>query len=183
MADGLEAQAQIVGRSAFSFSEHQIIQTDVQSLSKPNEAVRDTTLVASKISAGNEAYLVSGNQLSLVAAQDSTHTLYDMKDKGNWGAKKAQRDEVMQTTQIGTEIRTGGNLTLRSGGDQLYQVAKLNSGNDLNLQSGGTITFEGVKDLHDESHAKSKSNLAWFSMKGKGNTDETLRQSELLAQG
>lgn len=38
MADGLEAQAQIVGRSAFSFSEHQIIQTDVQSLSKPNEA-------------------------------------------------------------------------------------------------------------------------------------------------
>ncbi|WP_296267047.1 DUF637 domain-containing protein [Pseudomonas sp. UBA6562] len=147
------------------------------------EAGRDTTLVASKISAGNEAYLVSGNQLSLVAAQDSTHTLYDMKEKGNWGAKKAQRDEVTQTTQVGTEIRTGGNLTLRSGGDQLYQVAKLNSGNDLNLQSGGAITFEGVKDLHDESHTKSKSNLAWFSMRGKGNTDETLRQSELLAQG
>ncbi|MBF8725799.1 DUF637 domain-containing protein [Pseudomonas putida] len=147
------------------------------------EAGRDTTLVASKISAGNEAYLVSGNQLSLVAAQDSTHTLHDMKEKGNWGAKKAQRDEVTQTTQVGTDIRTGGKLTLRSGGDQLYQVAKLNSGNDLNLQSGGAITFEGVKDLHDESHTKSKSNLAWFSMKGKGNTDETLRQSELLAQG
>ena len=147
------------------------------------EAVRDTTLVASKISAGNEAYLVSGNQLSLLAAQDSTHTLYDMKEKGNWGAKKAQRDEVTQSTQVGTKIRTGGDLTLRSGGDQLYQAAKLNSDNDLNLQSGGAITFEGVKDLHDESHTKSKSNLAWFSMKGKGNTDETLRQSELLAQG
>ena len=28
MADGLETQAQIVGRPAFSFSEHQIIQTE-----------------------------------------------------------------------------------------------------------------------------------------------------------
>ncbi|MBK4994607.1 filamentous hemagglutinin N-terminal domain-containing protein [Pseudomonas sp. S37] len=147
------------------------------------QAGRDTTLVASKITAGNEAYLYSGNALSLLAAQNSTHTLYDMKEKGNFGAKKAQRDEVTQTTHIGSEIRTTGNLTLVSNGDQLYQVAKLDSGNDLTLQSGGAIAFEGVKDLHDESHSKSKSNMAWFSMKGKGNTDETLRQSELLAQG
>ncbi|QHE99007.1 DUF637 domain-containing protein [Pseudomonas cannabina] len=147
------------------------------------QAGRDTKLVASKITAGNEAYLYSGNTLSLLAAQDSTHTLYDMKKKGSFGAKKAKRDEVTQTTNVGTEIRTAGNLTLASNGDQLYQVAKLNSGKDLTLQSGGAVTFEGVKDLHDESHTKSKSNMAWFSMKGKGNTDETLRQSELVAQG
>ncbi|KPY45910.1 filamentous hemagglutinin [Pseudomonas savastanoi pv. retacarpa] len=147
------------------------------------QAGRNTTLVASKITAGNEAYLYSGNTLSLLAAQDSTHTLYDMKAKGSFGAKKAQRDEVTQTTNVGTEIRTAGNLTLASNGDQLYQVAKLKSGQDLTLQSGGAVTFEGVKDLHDESHTKSKSDMAWFSMKGKGNTDETLRQSELVAQG
>lgn len=148
-----------------------------------SQAGRDTTLVASKITAGNDAYLYSGNNLSLLAAQDSTHTLYDMKEKGNWGAKKAQRDEVTQNTNVGTRITTGGNLTLASERDQLYQVAKLNSGKDLTLQSGGAITFEGVKDYHDESHTKSKSDMAWFSMKGKGNTDETLRQSELVAQG
>ncbi|MCF5771446.1 filamentous hemagglutinin N-terminal domain-containing protein [Pseudomonas syringae] len=147
------------------------------------QAGRDTKLVASKITAGNEAYLYSGNTLSLLAAQDSTHTLYDMKKKGSFGAKQAQRDEVTQTTNVGTEIRTAGNLTLASNGDQLYQVAKLSSGKDLTLQSGGAVTFEGVKDLHDESHTKSKSDMAWFSMKGKGNTDETLRQSELVAQG
>ncbi|MDC6487940.1 filamentous hemagglutinin family protein, partial [Pseudomonas syringae] len=45
------------------------------------------------------------------------------------------------------------------------------------------ITFEGVKDLHQESHEKSKSDLAWNSSKGKGNTDESLRQSELIANG
>ncbi|WP_237881713.1 two-partner secretion domain-containing protein [Pseudomonas sp. PGPR40] len=147
------------------------------------QAARDINLIASKISAGNEAYLYSGNKLNLLAAQNSTHTLYDMKEKGNWGAKKAQRDEVTQITHVGTEINTGGRLTLASAGDQRYQVAKLNSGKDLILESGGAIAFEGVKDYHDESHTKSKSDLAWTSSKGKGNTDETLRQSKLIAQG
>ncbi|WP_095054698.1 DUF637 domain-containing protein [Pseudomonas sp. Irchel s3b2] len=147
------------------------------------QSARDINLIASKISAGNEAYLYSGNKLNLLAAQNSMHTLYDMKEKGNWGAKKAQRDEVTQITHVGTEINTGGRLTLASAGDQRYQVAKLNSGKDLILESGGAIAFEGVKDYHDESHTKSKSDLAWTSSKGKGNTDETLRQSELVAQG
>ncbi|TFY84768.1 filamentous hemagglutinin N-terminal domain-containing protein [Pseudomonas nabeulensis] len=148
-----------------------------------SQAGRDTTLIASRISAGNEAYLYSGEQINLLAAENSTHTLYDMKQKGSWGAKKAQTDDVTRTTQIGTEIKTGGHLTLKSGGDQQYEVARLNSGNDIILDSGGAITFAGVKDLHDESHTKSKSDLSWFSAKGKGNTDETLRQSELVAQG
>ena len=148
-----------------------------------SQAGRDTTIVASKISAGNEAYLYSGDKLSLLAAQDSTYTLYDMKKKGGWGAKETKRDEVTRVTNVGTEIKTGGDLSLVSGGDQLYQRAKLDSGNDLTLASGGAVTFEAVKDLHQESHEKSKSDLAWTSAKGKGNTDETLRQSELKAQG
>ncbi|WP_225926970.1 MULTISPECIES: two-partner secretion domain-containing protein [Pseudomonas] len=148
-----------------------------------SQAGRDTTIVASKISAGNEAYLYSGDKLNLLAAQNSTHTLYDMKENGGWGAKKTKRDEVTRVTNVGTEIKTGGDLSLISGGDQLYQRAKLNSGKDLAITSGGAVTFEAVKDLHQESHEKSKSDLAWTSAKGKGNTDETLRQSELVAQG
>jgi filamentous hemagglutinin len=84
---------------------------------------------------------------------------------------------------IGSEITAGGNLVLVSGGDQQYQVAKLNSGKDLIINSGGAINFEGVKDSHQENHSKSNSSLAWNSMSGKGNTDETLRQSELIAKG
>ena len=148
-----------------------------------SQAGRDTTIVASRISAGNEAYLYSGDKLSLLAAQNSTYSLYDMKEKGGWGAKKTKRDEVTRVTNVGTEIKTGGDLSLVSGGDQLYQRAKLESGNDMAITSGGAVTFEAVKDLHQESHEKSKGDLAWTSAKGKGNTDETLRQSELVAQG
>ncbi|WP_372239766.1 DUF637 domain-containing protein [Pseudomonas sp. SCB32] len=84
---------------------------------------------------------------------------------------------------VGSEISAGSDITLISGGDQKYQGAKLESGNDLSIVSGGEVVFEAVKDLHQESHEKSNSDLAWSSAKGKGNTDETVRQSELTAQG
>ncbi|QWA30086.1 DUF637 domain-containing protein [Pseudomonas sp. RC3H12] len=147
------------------------------------DAGRDLRMVASKASAGDEAYLVAGDKLELLAANDSQYSLYDMNKKGGWGSKKTQRDEVTDVKAVGSEITSGGDLTLESGGDQLYQGAKLASGADLTIDSGGSVTFEAVKDMHQESHEKSKGDLAWNSMKGKGSTDETLRQSQLVAQG
>ena len=143
----------------------------------------DVNLVASNLQAGDEAYVYAGNDISLIAGQERDYSLYDMKKKGGWGSKQTQRDEVTQLTHVGSKITSGADLRLVSKGDQLYQAAKLTSGDDLTLSSGGDITFEGVKDLHDESHEKSKSDAGWFSMKGKGRSDETLRQSELVAQG
>ncbi|EMJ8167853.1 DUF637 domain-containing protein, partial [Pseudomonas aeruginosa] len=94
-----------------------------------------------------------------------------------------RRDEVTDVKAVGSQISSGGDLTLLSGGDQTYQGAKLESGNDLAIVSGGAVTFDAVKDLHQESHEKSKGDLAWQSSKGKGQTDETVRQSQIVAQG
>ncbi|MCU1716343.1 DUF637 domain-containing protein [Pseudomonas sp. 5P_3.1_Bac2] len=146
-------------------------------------AGKDLTLLASKIGAGDEAYVHADNELNMLAAQDSNYSLYDMKKKGSWGSKKTQRDEVTQVTNVGSEITTGGDLTLSSGSDQRYQGAKLESGGDLTIASGGAVTFEAVKDLHQESHDKSSSSAVWNSTKNKGAVDETLRQSQLTAQG
>ncbi len=106
-----------------------------------------------------------------------------MKSKGSWGSKKTQRDETTTVRNIGSTLTTGGDLTLVSEGDQRYQNARLESGNDLTLDSGGTIAFEAVKDLDQESHEKSKSGALWQSAKGKGTTDETVQQSVLIAKG
>lgn len=146
-------------------------------------ASNDLLLSASKVQAGDEAYLVAGENLALLSAEDYDYSLYQKKSKGSFGRKSFRRDEVTDVKAVGSEISTGGDLTLLSGGDQTYQAARLDSGNDLTLASGGAISFEGVKDLKQESHEKSKSSLAWQSAKGKGNTDETLRQSQLIAQG
>lgn len=147
------------------------------------EAGGNLLLSASQLKAGEEAYLYAGEQLALTAGQDSDYHLYDMKKKGAFGAKKSQRDEVTDVRNVGTTITTGGDLSLVSEGDQLYQRARLESGGNLTLDSGGAITFEAVKDLHQESHEKSKSSFVWNSMSGKGNTDETVLQSQLIAQG
>ena len=46
-----------------------------------------------------------------------------------------------------------------------------------------SITFEAVKDSHQESHDKSSNSWAWTRMQSKGQVDETLRQSQLTAKG
>jgi len=139
--------------------------------------------LASTLRAGEEAYLYAGGELNLLASQNSDYSLYDMKSKGSWGSKKTQRDETTTVRNIGSTLTTGGDLTLVSEGDQRYQNARLESGNDLTLDSGGTIAFEAVKDLDQESHEKSKSGALWQSAKGKGTTDETVQQSVLIAKG
>ncbi|MEA1030553.1 filamentous hemagglutinin N-terminal domain-containing protein [Pseudomonas sp. N-137] len=146
-------------------------------------AGKNMALISSRVTAGDEAYLVAGENLDLLAAQDSDYSLYQKKKNGSWGKKQFRRDELTKVTHVGSQITTGGDLILLSGSDQRYQVAKLNSGDDLTIHSGGAITFEGVKDLDQESHTKSNTSLAWNSMKGKGHTDENLRQSQLVAQG
>ncbi|HFX3085463.1 TPA: DUF637 domain-containing protein, partial [Pseudomonas aeruginosa] len=146
-------------------------------------AGQDLRLIASQASAGDEAYLVAGDKLELLAANDSNYYLYDKKKKGDFGRKETRRDEVTDVKAVGSQISSSGDLTLLSGGDQTYQGAKLESGNDLAIVSGGAVTFEAVKDLHQESHEKSKGDLAWQSSKGKGQTDETVRQSQIVAQG
>jgi filamentous hemagglutinin len=147
------------------------------------DAGKDLSVASSRVTAGDEAYLVAGDNLQILALQDSDYSLYDKKKKGSFGKLKMKRDEVTDIKHIGSEIKAGGDLTLSSKGDQLYQVAKLESGNNITLDSGGAITFEGVKDLHDESHTKTNNNAAWVSSKGRGNTDETLRQTQMIAKG
>ncbi|SFM50330.1 hemagglutinin repeat-containing protein [Halopseudomonas yangmingensis] len=146
-------------------------------------AGQDLIVAASSIDAAQEAWLVAGGQLALLSAEDLDYSFYEKKKKGSFGRKSFRSDQVTRITQQGTEITTGGDLALISGADQTCQAANLQSGEDLTLTSGGGIDFEGVKDLHQESHEKSSSNWAWQSAKGKGNTDETLIQTQMRAQG
>ncbi len=147
------------------------------------DAKRDVTVVSSNLTAGDDLALKAGKNLQLLAQQNTDHTLYDMQEKGGFGALKLKRDEVTQVTHVGSQVKAGGDVSLTSGGDQRYQVAQLKSGGDLTLDSGGEVVFEGVKDLHDESHTKTNNNAFWSSASGKGHTNETLRQTQMQAAG
>ncbi|WP_171016353.1 DUF637 domain-containing protein [Pseudomonas sp. F(2018)] len=146
-------------------------------------ADRDITFVASNAEAGGEAYLVAEGKLSMLAAQNSDYSLFEDEDDGAWGGKDIQRDEVTDVRHVGSSIKAGSDITLISGDDQHYQAARVESGGDLLLDSGGRITFEGVKDLHQESHQDSDTGALWNSSVSEGKTDEALMQSVLKAKG
>ena len=146
-------------------------------------AGQNMTIGASHLRATHQAYLYAAKDLNVPALQDHDYQLYDKKKKSGFGALEAKRDEVTRITHVGSTITTGADLLMRSGNDQLYQAATLDSGQALTLDSGGAITFEGVKDLVDESHTQTNNNAFWNASKGKGHTDETLRQTALIAQG
>jgi filamentous hemagglutinin len=80
-------------------------------------AGKDMALVSSRISAGDEAYLVAGENLDVLAAQDSDYSLYDKK-KGSFGKKQMRHDEVTKVANISSEITTGGDLTFAKKGDR-----------------------------------------------------------------
>ncbi|WWG81856.1 hemagglutinin repeat-containing protein [Pseudomonas poae] len=117
-------------------------------------AGNDMALISSRVTAGDEAYLVAGDRLDVLAAQDSDYSLYDMEEEGELGSKQTKHDEVTKVVNVGSEVKGGGAVALVSGGDQRYQAAELESGEDLTLKSGGGINFEGVKDLDQENHSK-----------------------------
>ncbi|MBY6232793.1 hemagglutinin repeat-containing protein, partial [Halomonas sp. DP4Y7-1] len=144
----------------------------------------DLTLVASTASAGDEAYLYAGGDVALLAANDEDYSRYEKNESGGlFGGDKHRLDEVQDLRAQGSQIESGGDLIIVSDGDQTYEGARLDAGNDLVLDSGGEITFAHARDLHSETHEKSSSNAVWQSAKGEGETVETLRQSELVAQG
>ncbi|QEM83266.1 DUF637 domain-containing protein [Halomonas binhaiensis] len=150
------------------------------------EAGHDVAIVASQVAANDSAYVYAGNDVTLAAANDEDYTLDKKHSSGGgfFGSQKTKRDEVSETRAVSSEITTAnGDLVIASGGDQTYQGARLDSGDDLILNSGDEIHFANASDLITESHTKDKSSFAWQSAKGEGSTVESLRQSQLEAKG
>ncbi|MGR2741113.1 DUF637 domain-containing protein, partial [Billgrantia sp. Q4P2] len=130
------------------------------------------------------AALLAGGDIALLTAQEHDYSLSESRRSGGlFGGSRTQRDEVSKTRAIGSQVTSGGDLLIASGLDQTYRAARLEADGDIALQSGGSIRFETASDVHTESHERSKSSFAWQSASGEGFTRETLRQSELVAQG
>ncbi|WP_189470978.1 DUF637 domain-containing protein [Litchfieldella qijiaojingensis] len=143
---------------------------------------RDLRLIASEAKAGDDAFLIAGRDVELLAANDQDYSLYEKEESGLFSSSY-RRDEINDIRAVGSHLESGNDLTVASGVDQRYQGARLEAGNDLTLASGGAIHFEAASDVHTESHEERSGNFAWQSSRGEGRTDETLRQSQLIAKG
>lgn len=125
-------------------------------------AGRDLTLIAARTESGGDTRLQAGRNLSIgtVAASESVAN-------GN-GGKSRQ-------TQLGSQLNSGGNLTLIAANDATLTTAELNATQNIALAAGGNVTLAASKDSRQSS----------FSGRGTRNRqlDETARGSQMNAGG
>ena len=155
-------------------------------------SVSDITFVSGQLQAAGDVSLLSGGAINLLAGYDE-HFEQHIKKSRSFGftSYDASLTPITRTSAksdselkaVPNQIEAGGNITLQSVGDQRYQRAQLKAGEQLALISGGDIWFDATMDRHTSSKSSSYQDHHVQRSKDKGATDETLRQSELIAKG
>ncbi|YCO42085.1 hypothetical protein HGG83_05525 [Thiopseudomonas denitrificans] len=128
-------------------------------------AGNDLTLVSSNVTANNEAYLVAGGKVQLLAEQDVDYSFYEKKKKGSFGRKSYRMNESDNSTAVVSSIQAGSDLLIHGAEAIVSQGAQLQAGQHLELQSGGDILLLAAANSSSQASAKSRSGL--FSSKGK----------------
>ncbi|MCK9237102.1 MAG: hemagglutinin repeat-containing protein, partial [Thiopseudomonas sp.] len=128
-------------------------------------AGNDLTLISSSIAASNEAYLVAGGKVQLLAEQDIDYSFSEKKKKGSFGRKSYRMSESDNSTAAVSSIQAGSDLLIHGAEAIVSQGAQLQAGQHLELQSGGDILLLAAENSSSQASAKSKSGL--LSSKGK----------------
>ncbi|NLR71753.1 filamentous hemagglutinin N-terminal domain-containing protein [Novosphingobium sp. ERN07] len=116
-----------------------------------------TNITGSNVTAGGNAAIISEGEVNITAATDTSRTKTVEKYSGVF-QKKTTTTEVETTTNVGSNVTTGGSLYVKSGGDtNITGGSQINagknvvidtSGNDLNILAGNdtsTTTTEMKK--------------------------------------
>ncbi|MFJ3377742.1 hemagglutinin repeat-containing protein, partial [Pseudomonas sp. NPDC086112] len=128
-------------------------------------AGKDLDLIASRVSAGDEAYLFAANNLTLQSAEDSDYSFYSKTKKSSSG-KKSRLDEVASTTNIASAVTSGGNTTLLAGNDMLIKGSEIAADKGgVQLVAGNDIQIVAATDSNSARHESSSSKSSWGGLK------------------
>ena len=128
-------------------------------------AGQDLALIASRVTAGDEAYLVSGKNLELKSAEDQDYSFYSKTKKSSSG-KKFRLDETDSTTNIGSLVTSGGNSTLVAGENLLLAGSGVNAEKGTaKLVAGEDVQILAVSDSDSARHERKQSKSSWGGFK------------------
>nr|WP_256596909.1 MULTISPECIES: hemagglutinin repeat-containing protein [unclassified Pseudomonas] len=128
-------------------------------------AGKDLNLIASRVSAGDEAYLFAANNLTLQSAEDSDYSFYSKTKKSSSG-KKSRLDEVASNTNIASAVTSGGNSTLLAGNDMLIKGSEIAADKGgVQLVAGNDVQIVAVTDSNSARHESSSSKSSWGGLK------------------
>ncbi|MBP5076373.1 hemagglutinin repeat-containing protein [Pseudomonas chlororaphis] len=145
-------------------------------------AGKDLELIASRVSAGDEAYLVAGGNLALESAEDSNYSFYSKTKKSSSG-KKSRLDEVASATNIASSVTSGNNSVLIAGNDLLVKGSEVAADKGAaRLTAGNDVQILAVSDSNSARHESSKSKSSWGGLKA-SKVQDKLAETQTKAVG
>ena len=143
---------------------------------------KDLDLIASRVSAGDEAYLTAGANLTLQSAEDSDYSFYTKTKKSSSG-KKSRLDETSSTTNVASSVTSGGDSMLWAGNNMLVkgsQVAADKGG--VQLVAANDIQIVAVSDSNSARHESKSSKSSLGGLKSSKIKDQ-LAETQSTAVG
>lgn len=132
----------------------------------------DLGLSASRVTAGNEAYLYAGGDVNLVAEENSDYSYYRKTKTSSSGLSSSQKtriDSSRAVTQVGSSV-SGDTVVVQAGQDIGVQGSNIVSTHDTSLAAGGNVQIESATETFEQSHSSSKKKSGLLSSGGIGFT-------------
>ena len=123
-------------------------------------AKKNITVKGGDINAGGDASLTAGGNVTFDTIVDkSTNTITESHDGGLFGTTTKSSTTTSTETNIGSNIATGGNLKIKSGGDTTIAGSTVEVGDNLDVKSDGDFNVIARQDKTTTTSVSEKSGL------------------------
>ncbi|MHB2060085.1 hemagglutinin repeat-containing protein [Pseudomonas monsensis] len=137
-------------------------------------AGKDLDLIASRVSAGNEAFVYAGNDLNLETAADTDYSYYTKTKKGSMGKKSSTMTESGGEEAVSSVIQSTGKSTLVAANDINIEGSRVNSDEGaLRLMAGNDVNLTAAQNSAFSASSRSKSGGLGLSSTSKASSDSS----------
>jgi len=122
------------------------------------DAAKNITVLGADVKAGGDASLAAGGDVTFDTVQDKTTTSSASKSSG-FLSSSSSSTSTTTVTNIGSNLETGGNLKIKSGGDTTLAGSTANIGGDADIDAGGNLNIVSRQDTVSTSTSSSQSGV------------------------
>jgi len=122
------------------------------------DAAKNITVLGADVKAGGDASLAAGGDVTFDTVQDKTTTSSASKSSG-FLSSSSSSTSTTSVTNIGSNLETGGNLTIKSGGDTTLAGSTANIGGNADIDAGGNLNIVSRQDTVSTSTSSSQSGV------------------------
>jgi adhesin HecA-like repeat protein len=122
------------------------------------DAAKDITVKGADVKAGGDASLAAGGNVTFDTIQNTTADATMHRSAGLLGGT-GSGSSLATTTNIGSNLASGGNLSIKSGGDTTIAGSQVKVGGDLALDATGNVNVISRQDTRETTSYSEHSGL------------------------